>query len=74
MVLQDAEDFCTWAQKEKTAITCKLVACQDYERCKKFLTLKFSNACIVSGTVKVLIADCFSGSFNKNAKCDDWPE
>ena len=40
-VIQNAEDFYTWARKEKTTITYKLMTCQDYERCKKFLTLKF---------------------------------
>ena len=52
-VIQDAEDFYTWARKEKTAITYKLVTCQEYEQCKKFLNLKFSKACTVTGTKKV---------------------
>ena len=71
-VIQDAEDFYTCARKEKTALTYKLVTCQDYERCKKFLTLKFSNACTVTGTMKVhavFPADTQSNIFVRDTSC-----
>lgn len=31
-VIEDAEDFYTWARKEKTPMTYKMRTCQDYER------------------------------------------